>query len=331
MVIQFIVFLIGLVVLYFGAEWLVKAASSIAIKFGIRPLIVGLTIVALGTSMPEFLLNIFALMYGKDDLAVGNIVGSNIANIGLVLGLSIIMMPIVVNRKILRTEYPMVLLVSLVFYALAADGVLSRSDGALLTLGLLAFLVYVVKNAKSGTRKSGSKADGDAASKAVPEVQDSEEKGDWSNTKAGRIAYLAAGSIALTVGARLMVVSAVNLAELLNVEPVFIGLTIVAIGTSLPELAAAVVLARKNQSEMSLGNIFGSNILNVLFVVGLVTLVQPIAVPQDAITQHFPVMIAFTLALYPIARYGEIMTDSAGFVLLIAFVAYMGWLVFPYL
>ena len=336
MVIQFIVFLLGLVVLFFGAEWLVKAASSIALKFGIRPLIIGLTIVALGTSLPEFLLNVFALIYNEDDMAVGNIVGSNIANIGLVLGLSIVLMPIAVNRDVLKTEYPMMLVVSLLFYGLAADGILSRADGALLTLGLLAFLVYVVMNSKVAGAPSPDDNGGPPRNQGDNEAHDSAEDvslttDDLDSSRPKRIMYLVAGSLGLTVGARLMVSSAVNLAEMLHVEPVFIGLTIVAIGTSLPELAAALVLARKSQSDMSLGNIFGSNMLNILFVVGIVSFVQPIAVPADAITYHLPVMIAFTVALYPLARYGEIMTDSAGFALLTAFVAYMGWLVFPYL
>lgn len=325
MVIQFSVFLLGLVVLYFGAEWLVKAASSIALKFGIRPMIIGLTVVALGTSMPEFLLNAFALFSGADDLAVGNIIGSNIANIGLILGVSVILMPIAIDRKVLRREYPMMVAATLLFYALAADGLISRIDGAILSVGLISFFLFVVFNAREPELATRSKTPD-----ATPEYRD-ESRRKLAENRRLRAAYLIAGSIALTIGARLMVSSAVHIADMLDVAPVFVGLTIVAIGTSLPELAAAIVLARQNESEMSLGNVLGSNMLNILFVVGVISLVRPISVSPVSVTQHFPVMIAFTLGLYPLARYGEIMTDSAGFVLLMSYVAYLGWLVFPYI
>jgi cation:H+ antiporter len=315
MAVQFVIFAAGLAVLYFGADWLVKAASSIALRFGIRPMVVGLTVVAMGTSMPEFVLNFFAVLADADALAVGNIVGSNIANIGLILGLSAILMPIVVDAGTQRKELTVMVFTMLVFFALASDGMISRFDGGVLVLGLFAFLGMLVFDARRHARANGrtlrgsfSRAPENGESTGVVDIEESR-----GLSGRARVLYLVGGIVGLSVGAKLMVDSAVSIAEMLNVEPVVIGLSIVAIGTSLPELAASVVCALRKEGDMSVGNILGSNILNVLFVVGLISLMRPL-----------------TVLLFFLARFRNSISKIEGAFLLASFSIYMGWLIYPY-
>lgn len=331
MVYQSIVFLAGLGILYFGADWLVRAASSIALRFGIRPMVIGLTVVALGTSMPEFLLNFFAVAAGEDALAVGNIIGSNISNIALILGVSGMLMPLVVDQVTLKKEYPIMVAVTLLFYYLASDGLISRIDGGILVLGLFGFMIFLVVDARrhaSLKRRTENGPNGIAYSIA----DEGSSQAAASNIGAWKRTWLLLGGmIALTAGARLMVLSAVEIAHVLNVHPVVIGLTIVAIGTSLPELAASIMCALKGDSDMSVGNIMGSNMLNILFVVGLISLIQPMNVEPVSISQHFPVMIAFTFVLYPIARFRPSISTLEGGFLVASFIGYLVWLILPYL
>jgi cation:H+ antiporter len=329
MVVQFIIFVLGLVILYFGADWLVKAASSIALRFGIRPMVVGLTVVAMGTSMPEFVLNFFAVLIGADALAVGNIVGSNVANIGLILGVSGILMPLVVDGATLRKEMPMLLGTTLLFYLLALDGTISRMDGILLVLGLFAFMIFLVADARRQARADGRTLRGNLAGEHLTEDPESRDPDHLSSGK--RALYLIGGMAGLMAGARLMVGAAVEIAERLHIEPVVIGLTIVAIGTSLPELAASVVCAIKKEGDMSVGNVMGSNMLNILFVVGFISLIQPLKVEPISISQHFPVMIAFTAVFYLLARFRHALSKPEGIFLVAAFAAYLIWLSAPYL
>ncbi|GMQ82128.1 MAG: calcium/sodium antiporter [Rhodothermia bacterium] len=329
MVLQFIVFVTGLVILYFGAEWLVKAASSIAYQFGIRPMVIGLTVVALGTSMPEFVLNFFAVLVGEDALAIGNIIGSNIANIGLILGVSAVLMPLVVSSETLRKEYPLMLATSLLFYALAWDGLISRVDGGILVFGLMALMVFLVVDGRRHIRKNGRGTVSQSSTESTPETGAS-SPGNGDLTGRRKTLYLLGGAIGLTFGARLMVTSAVEIAHELNINPVVVGLTIVAIGTSLPELAACVVCAMKNETDMSIGNVLGSNMLNILFVVGTISMIRPVTVEPVSIAQHLPVMIAFAFVLYPIARFRNSISKAEGVLLLVAFGVYLGWLIYPY-
>ena len=319
MFLQITLFLGGLVVLYFGAEWLVKGAASLALHYGIRPLVVGLTVVALGTSMPEFVVNFFAALDNEDALALGNIVGSNICNIALILGLSALVVPISVKPGTLRKEYPIMMLVMVVFYAVALDGIISKSDGLLLVGGLVAFLLFLVFDARRNPQQESTSNDDEL------DETDIEAPG-WKK------ALLIIGGISfLAVGARMMVHAAVTIASDLGVHPVIVGLTVVAIGTSLPELAASMVSAVKRDGDMSVGNVLGSNLLNVLFVVGLVALIRPLRVDPEALTLHFPVMIGFGLLLLPLAWTQYRITRIEGGVLLAGFAGYLTYLVFPYL
>ena len=250
MLVQVGILLLGLVVLYFGAEWLIKGASSIAVGMGIPPLIVGLTVVALGTSLPEFMTNFIAAIQGRDALALGNIVGSNIANVGLILGTSAVFLPLAVAPSTLKREYPIMMGVLVVFYLLALDGTISRIDGGILLVGLAGFLGYLIRD----VRRRGVGPDEVVAS---PELT----MPTWK-----KALLLIGGIVGLAGGASLMVSAAVTIAEFFEIDPVIVGLTIVAIGTSLPELAASLVGVFRNETDLSVGNVIGSNLLNVLFV-----------------------------------------------------------------
>ena len=318
MITDFLIFTVGLVVLYFGADWLIRGAASLALRFGIRPLVVGLTVIALGTSMPEFLVNFFAALSQQEALALGNIIGSNVCNIALILGLSSLVYPMSVSKGTLRKEYPIMMGVMLLFYLLALDGVISRIDGAVLVAGLFAFLLFVVFDA----RRSG-------VSPAVEQINEAGQEAillrPWK-----KAAYLIGGILMLSLGARLMVDGATSIASNMGISPTVVGLTVVAIGTSLPELAASLVCAIKKEADMSVGNVLGSNLLNVLFVVGLVALIQPLHVDQESLDVHFPVMLSFGVLLLPLAWTQYRITRLEGGVLLTGFVGYLAYLVSPY-
>ncbi len=306
--------LLGLVVLYFGAEWLIRGASSVAVGFGLRPLVVGLTVVALGTSLPEFMTNVFAAAAGNDGLALGNILGSNIANVGLILGVSALMAPLAVAPSTLRREYPIMLGTQVLFFGLALDGTISRIDGAILLVGLAGFLGYLVRDVRRRSVGPGEVV-------ASPELT----MPGWK-----KALLLAAGGAGLALGAHLMVTAAVSIAEDFGVDPVIVGLTVVALGTSLPELAASVVGVMRDETDLSVGNVIGSNLLNVLFVVGLVAVIAPMEVGDDALRLYFPAMLGFCLMI-ALAAFGQRLSRWHGLLLLTAFLGYTAYLVMPLL
>jgi cation:H+ antiporter len=320
MILDGFLFLLGLIVLYYGAEWLIEGASSLALQYGIRPVVVGLTVVALGTSMPEFLVNSFAAFGGEHHLALGNIIGSNICNIALILGTSALVLPLAVTPQILRKEYPFMVATMVVFYVMALDGLINQTDGLLLVTLLVGLLVYLYREAQ----RSGPDA-------LIDDVESEVQTGDPNASSARKALLLGGGTLGLALGAHLMVDSAVHIANTMGVDHVIIGLTIVAIGTSLPELAASMVGAIKAETDMSVGNVLGSNLLNVLFVVGFVSLANPLRVEPSSLTIHFPVMIAFSLVLLPIAWTQYQISRAEGGVLLAGFLGYMVYLVVPYL
>lgn len=316
MLVQFLIFLVGLAILYVGAEWLIKGAASLALRYGIRPLVVGITVVAMGTSMPEFVINFFAALSGEDGLALGNIVGSNICNIALILGFSSVVLPMAISPGTLKKEYPIMMLVMILFYVVALDGLISRLDGLLLVAGLIGFFVFLVMDSR---RNAGAFSRPTAV-----------RERDSRSVLLRRAALLFGGIIFLAAGARLMVLAAVNIAAGFGIDQVVVGLTVVAIGTSLPELAASIVGAVKNEMDMSLGNVLGSNLLNVLFVVGLVAIMRPLQVDSESLSIHFPVMLGFGILLLPLAWTQFTLTRLEGGVLLTGFVGYMIYLVLPY-
>ena len=318
MVWQLLIFAGGLGLLYLGAEWLIRGAASLALKYGIRRLVVGITVVALGTSMPEFVVNFFAALSHEDGLALGNIVGSNICNIALILGISALILPLVVSPGTLGKEYTIMMAAMGTFYLMALDGVISQIDGLILMAGLIAFLTFLVIDCKRHAPQVNH-----------DEIPDFERK-DLASSNSKKAVLVIGGMALLTLGARLMVHSAVEIAGWLGVSSVVIGLTVVAIGTSLPELAASLVSVLKEDPDMSMGNVLGSNLLNVLFVIGLIAIIRPLSVETESLKNHFPVMLGFGVLLLPMAWTNYSISRFEGGVLLTGFAAYMLYLMFPY-
>ena len=274
-----ILVLAGLLLLYYGAEYLVTGSSHLALSFGVRPLIVGLTVVAFATSMPELMVSLFAAYRGSSSMAAGNIIGSNIANIGLILGVAALITPVLVARSTLVREVPIMVAASLGLYLVALDGELAFGNGLVLFFCLLIFLVYCLVNA----RQPSLPQDGDVE-KAISEA---------SGQRGRNVVLVLIGMAGLGLGAELMVRGAVMVATLLGVSELVIGLSIVALGTSLPELAASVMSAWKGEMDISVGNVIGSNIFNVLFVLGICPMIQTITIEPRVIIIDFPVMLAF--------------------------------------
>lgn len=275
--------LAGLLLLYYGAEYLVSGSSRLALSFGVRPLVVGLTVVAFATSMPELMVSLLAAVRGSSSMAAGNIIGSNIANIGLILGVAALITPIVVARSTLIREVPIMIVASVVVYLVSLDGEISFWNGLGLFSGLLVFLVYCLATARSAL---------------IPEDGEVDKAIDKTTTRRGRdVVLVLVGMIGLGVGAELMVRGAVMIATLLGLSELVIGLSIVAVGTSLPELAASVMSAWKGEMDISVGNVIGSNIFNVLFVLGICPMIRPIAIEPRILTLDFPVMLGFCVLL----------------------------------
>lgn len=278
-----ILVLAGLLLLYYGAEYLVTGSSRLALSFGVRPLVVGLTVVAFATSMPELMVSLLATTRGASSMAAGNIIGSNIANIGLILGVAALIAPIVVARSTLVREVPIMIGASLAVYFVALDGEIAFLNGLGLFLSLLVFLVYCLMTARNPSIPGDSEVD-----KAILEA----------STGRGRdVVLVLVGMAGLGLGAELMVRGAVMIATLLGVSELIIGLSIVAVGTSLPELAASVMSAWKGEMDISVGNVIGSNIFNVLFVLGICPMIRPITIEPRVLSLDFPVMLAFCALL----------------------------------
>ncbi len=313
-----LLFVVGLIVLYVGAEWLIRGAAGVALRFGIRPMVIGLTVVAFGTSMPEFVVNFMAVSSGEQDIALGNIVGSNICNIGLILGASAMVFPLVVGRETLRKEYPIMLAVMVLFYVVSLDGVIGRVDGLLLVGALIGFLAYVVIDTRRYARTAEDPESAD----------DSPESIERTSKRFGQVAI---GVAMLALGANWMVNSAIFFAEALEIDPVVVGLTIVAVGTSLPEMAASVVGAIRREFDISVGNVLGSNLINVLFVIGLIAVVEPLSVGQSSLSLHFPVMLGFSVLLFPVMLTSRRITRAEGTLLVLGFTAYIVYLILPFI
>lgn len=301
--------LVGLLLLTGGAEGLVRGAAALARRLGLSPLVIGLTVVAFGTSMPELVVSVGAALRGSPSVALGNVVGSNIANIGLILGTGALIAALRVQAQVIRFDMPILAAVSLLLVALLADGQVSRLDGALLAAGLVGYLVYSV-------RWGGADEAVDA---------EFEEALPRPHRLAVDLALLGVGLALLVGGARLLVEGAVALATLLHVSEVVIGLTVVAIGTSLPELATSVVAAWRGEGDIAVGNAVGSCIFNILGILGITALVHPLGTADLGVVDG-AVMVGFTLFLLPLMRTGFVLSRLEGALLLAAYLAYLAYL-----
>lgn len=306
-------FVAGIVFLFGGGHFLVEGSSKLARLLGIHPIIVGLTVVALGTSMPEFLVSLTAALKGQTDVALGNIIGSNVANVGLILGLSALCRPVSVHPKLLRFEVPLVIGVSCVFWALCLNGILGRIDGLLLVLGFVLYLTVVIR---------GAKAD------AINHARTTEKPRHFRSTIFRNMFFLFLGIIALKYGADWVVDAALEISRRFHVSELILGLTVVAIGTSLPELATSLVAAIKKEGDISIGNIIGSNLFNMMAVAGPTALIKPLAVRQGLTSNHLPLMVAITVLVWLFLRSGKQVSRIEGAVLLLSYVAITFWWAF---
>lgn len=298
----FLLFFAGLLLLYYGAEYLVSASARLALVLGIRPLVIGMTVVAFATSMPEMMVSLLAALRGSADIATGNIIGSNIANIGLILGTAALMSPMAVGRQTLRMEIPFMIGASVLLYVFALDGRLGFLDGLILFLLLLVFLVWCVKTSR------------------IPDVQADK---DLSGSRRKDLFFIAVGIVGLGVGAELMVRSAVTIARGFGVSELIIGLSVVALGTSLPELAASVFSAWRGEMDLSIGNVIGSNIFNILFVLGICPMVTPFIVAPSVLRVEFPVMLLFSAALLALAAHRRFLGRGKGGILLAGYFVFI--------
>jgi cation:H+ antiporter len=303
--------LVGLAMLYFGGEFLVRGASALALRLGVSALAIGLTVVAFGTSAPELVVSLNAALSGANDISVGNVVGSNIANIALILGVSSLLRPSAVHAKIVRIDAPLMILASLVMLAMLANGIVTRSEGGLLGVGLAAYIGFTFWEAGRETKPVRA-----GLASAAPTLR----------FGAHGAALLVAVGIALLVGGgHLLVSAAVTLATAFGVSQAVIGLTIVAVGTSLPELSTSVIAAIKGQGDIAIGNVIGSNLFNILGILGLTAVVKPLEIGEIGwldLGLMFGLACAVTVFVTTRLRLERV---EAG-VLLAIYVLYSAWL-----
>ncbi len=304
---------LGLVALVIGGEVLVRGATSMAGRARLSPAVIGLTVVAAGTSLPELVVSVDAALSGAADLAMGNVVGSNIYNVLLILGASALVRPLTTTWSTVRLEWPVMALASWTALLLARDGVLDRLEGAYFLAGLVAFVAWTVRMAR---RDAGPEER--AGLEAVAAGQATGAPATW----AGILLRVIGGAVLLAVGADLLVSGASAMAVNAGVSERVIGLTLVAVGTSLPELVTSVVAARRGESGIAVGNVIGSNIFNILGILGVTTLIQPIPIHAGTIALDLWVMLATALVLLPLMRTGFRISRAEGALL---FAGAVGW------
>lgn len=304
---------VGITMLYFGANWFVDGSVTIAKKLRISQIIIGLTIVAFGTSAPELAVNVSAALDGISDVVMGNIVGSNLLNIGLIIGISAIISPLLVKKTTIKKEVPIMIGASVILILMSIDGILSLFDGIILVAGVLLFTFFSYKMSKK-------------------EETDIEEiptglKLEKSNVGPKSILLLGVGLFLLTIGAFLTIDNAVILAKTIGLTERIIGLTLIAIGTSLPELTTSIIAAKKGHYDLSVGNIVGSNIFNILAILGISATIIDIPIADETFFDYY-VMLAFSLILIPIMRTGFVISRLEGIFLIVGYVGYVGYLLF---
>jgi len=322
LLLQSILFVVGISGVYFGAEWLVKGSSKLSRDLGIKPIVIGLTVVAFGTSSPELAVSLTASIKGSNDIAIGNIIGSNIANIGLILGVAAIVLPLKVEKVIMRRELPLMIGISAGLYFMAIDRKIGFVDGLLLFTGIILFIgyqIYHTLNSKKESRNS-------TASNPVSKTGTPESTTEESQTRRhllSNIIYIVIGLACLLVGSHVLVKSAIFIAGSFGISEMVIGMTVVAFGTSVPEMATSVVSVLRKETDICVGNVIGSNIFNILLVLGSVALVRPLNVPRETLFFEFPIMLLFSLALIPMIRGSLTVNRLAGVVLMSGYVAFI--------
>ena len=322
-ILDILFFLLGFALLTLGADFLIRGASRIAARMNISPVVIGLTIVAFGTSLPELLVSVVAnLQPDGRSIAIGNIVGSNIANIGLILGVAAVAGIVTIERWMFRREIPLLVITSVVFIALSWNGSLGLVEGIILAAGLIGFTYYSYTAQRSGEVHPDSR-------EVELEVVESIDPGIGrpSTNILWDIGLIIVGLVGLIFGAEWLVSAAENIARDLGVSDLVIGLTLVAVGTSLPELATTIAAVRKGEADIAIGNVVGSNLFNMLFIGGAAAIIRPLVVPENVLRVDYWVMLAFAVSVYIMAipRPHRI-TRWQGGLLLVAYFGYTTWL-----
>ncbi len=313
---SFFAVVVGLALLVWGSDRFVFGASATARNLGVSPLVIGLTIVGVGTSAPEMLVSATAALQGNPGVSIGNALGSNIANIGLVLGVTALVRGVLVRSRIFRLEFPVMFGVIALAWILLGDGTLDRSDGLVLSLAFILLLLFMLRIALRARRSDPLQRE---FAKEIP-----------TNVSAGKaLLWFVVGLVTLLLGSRALVWGAVNIARSFDVSDLLIGLTVVAVGTSLPELATSITSVLKNEPDIAVGNVIGSNMFNLLPVLAIPGLIAPTAVPPEALQRDFPVMLTLSVALVVMSwgfRGAGRIARWEGGVLLLAFIGYQGLL-----
>lgn len=304
-ILLFLLLAVGLYVLLKGGDALINGAASLSASYNIDPFAIGLTIVAFGTSLPEFFVSFIANLTGRGDIGIGNILGSNVANIALVLGISAVLTPVVMEKLTMKLDLPITFFVSAVFYLFMLDGNITRINGIILTFMFLTYIYYVYLRAKA-TKESLL-----------------EEELEAHNSRIKDILLILGGILGLYIGSDLTIRGAAGLARALGVGELAIGLTIVSIGTSLPELVATLAAIRTNNHKIGVGNIIGSNVFNILFVLGISSTVKPFSVNPDNITYWGPAMLVVTAILFPLGWKKSRLSKRSGLLLLSLYSVYL--------
>ncbi len=310
-----ILFMVGLVLLIGGAELLVRGASGLAARVGISPLVIGLTVVAFGTSSPELAVSVGSAWSGDADIALGNVVGSNIFNVLFILGLAALIAPLIVAQQLIRLDVPLMIGATVLLLLLALDGAISRLDGVLLTGGIVAYTTFLIWQSRKETNAAVLAEYDDVAPPAMA----------WPL----QVGSVVAGLGLLVLGSRWLVDGAVQLASTLGVSDVIVGLTIVAAGTSLPEVATSILAGLRGERDIAVGNVVGSSIFNILAVLGVSSLVSPdgLNVASSMVTFDIPVAIVVAVACLPLFLTGRLIARWEGGVFLVYYVAYTLYLI----
>ncbi len=304
---EFIYIIAGLILLFFGGDYLVKGASGLAIKLKVTPMLVGMTVVAVGTSAPELVVSLQAALIGKPDIAIGNVVGSNIANVGFILGLTVLIFPLAVKRDSLRFDWLAMITASLLFSLAAIDGGYSKGEGLVFIILLVAFIVFSFRRI---TRKK-------------PELDTDVPVAPSHYNLWVLVAFVIFGSVALVLGAKWFLSGATDIAVYFGVSDRVIALSLVAFGTSVPELAASIVAAFKKEQDISLGNIIGSNLFNIFLIIGVTAIIHPVSVSAEMLNNDYIWMMATSFAIMPLALHRKRISRLGGILLIVSYLVYI--------
>lgn len=326
MAINIVLLVLGVIIVLKGADWLTDGAVNIATRFGVSQMVIGLTIVAMGTSMPEFCVSMVSALKGTPDLAVGNVVGSNTFNTLLIVGCSALVAPIMVKRSSVKRDIPFAVVASLLMLLFCLDGAIGRVDAAVLFAGFCLFMFVTLKYAKTTEEPAAAVATSGAATAAIPEASSSEASQASGTSMLKAVVMLVVGLLCLIAGSNMFVDNASFVASSLGVSDAVIGLTIVAGGTSMPELATSIVSAKKGNSDIAIGNVIGSNVFNILMIIGITGLVKPMHI-AGITTLDLIMMLASMLLMWFFCRTTYKVKRWEGAVLTIVYIAYLTWLV----